>query len=127
MALKFLNKKGWHTGSLRNIENVWNVEQKHNAEEKKLEELQKHIHEERERSEFRFLQEQAELVPKQERLEFLYESGLAVGKVISEGFKTLEPSLPNTTDTISSSSSSKPQPLAPGALFEDKPQSANDA
>ncbi|KAK4754655.1 hypothetical protein SAY87_002759 [Trapa incisa] len=44
MALKFLNKKGWHTGSLRNIENVWKLEQKHEAEE-----LGKHIHEERER------------------------------------------------------------------------------
>ncbi|MCI65246.1 pre-mRNA-splicing factor CWC25-like protein, partial [Trifolium medium] len=49
MALKFLNKKGWHTGSLRNIENVWKAEQKHNAEEKKLDELRKQIQEERER------------------------------------------------------------------------------
>lgn len=63
MALKFLNKKGWHTGSLRNIENVWKAEQKHDAEQKKLEELRKQIHEERERSEFRALQEQAGLVP----------------------------------------------------------------
>ena len=63
MALKFLNKKGWHTGSLRNIENVWKAEQKHDAEQKKLEELRKQIHEERERSEFRQLQEQAGLVP----------------------------------------------------------------
>ncbi|MCD7449746.1 hypothetical protein HAX54_001315 [Datura stramonium] len=51
MALKFLNKKGWHTGSLRNIENVWKAEQKHEAEQKKLEELRKQIHEERERTE----------------------------------------------------------------------------
>ena len=63
MALKFLNKKGWHTGSLRNIENVWKAEQKHDAEQKKLEELRKQIQEERERSEFRLLQEQASLVP----------------------------------------------------------------
>lgn len=63
MALKFLNKKGWHTGSLRNIENVWKAEQKHEAEQKKLEELRKQIQEERERSEFRLLQEQAGLVP----------------------------------------------------------------
>jgi hypothetical protein len=63
MALKFLNKKGWHTGSLRNIENVWKAEQKHNAEEKKLDELRKQIQEERERSEFRLLQEKAGLVP----------------------------------------------------------------
>lgn len=63
MALKFLNKKGWHTGSLRNIENVWKAEQKHDAEQKKLEELRKQILEERERSEYRLLQEQAGLVP----------------------------------------------------------------
>ncbi|KAK4398791.1 Pre-splicing factor CWC25 [Sesamum angolense] len=126
MALKFLNKKGWHTGSLRNIENVWKAEQKHEAEQKKLEELRKQIHEERERAEFRQLQEQAGLVPKQERLDFLYDSGLAVGKE-SSGFKALE-SLPKTDpETTASTSTSAKQSEAPGALFEDKPQSANDA
>ncbi|KAH1096013.1 hypothetical protein J1N35_012934 [Gossypium stocksii] len=134
MALKFLNKKGWHTGSLRNIENVWKAEQKHEAEQKKLEELRKQIHEERERSEFRLLQEQAGLVPKQERLDFLYDSGLAVGKGASSsaaggsgggGFKALEEALPGSkagTDGNANQSSS-----TPGALFEDKPHSANDA
>lgn len=63
MALKFLNKKGWHTGSLRNIETVWKAEQKHESEQKKLEELRKQIHDEREKSEFRTMQEQAGLVP----------------------------------------------------------------
>ncbi|KAL0306056.1 UNVERIFIED_CONTAM: Pre-splicing factor CWC25 [Sesamum radiatum] len=126
MALKFLNKKGWHTGSLRNIENVWKAEQKHEAEQKKLEELRKQIHEERERAEFRQLQEQAGLVPKQERLDFLYDSGLAVGKG-SSGFKALE-SLPKTDpETTASTSTSAKQSEALGALFEDKPQSANDA
>ncbi|XVF29632.1 hypothetical protein REPUB_Repub15cG0138700 [Reevesia pubescens] len=135
MALKFLNKKGWHTGSLRNIENVWKAEQKHEAEQKKLEELRKQIHEERERSEFRLLQEQAGLVPKQERLDFLYDSGLAVGKGASSsaaggsgsgsgGFKALEEALPpsKAADASANQSSS-----VPGALFEDKPHSANDA
>lgn len=60
MALKFLNKKGWHTGSLRNIENVWKVKQKHEAEQKKLEELRKQIQEEREHNEFRHLQEKVD-------------------------------------------------------------------
>lgn len=63
MGMKFLNKKGWHTGSLRNIENVWKAEQKQEAEQKKLEELRLQILQERERSEFRALQEQAGLVP----------------------------------------------------------------
>ncbi|XP_028794141.1 pre-mRNA-splicing factor CWC25 homolog isoform X1 [Neltuma alba] len=130
MALKFLNKKGWHTGSLRNIENVWKAEQKHDAEQKKLEELRKQIQEERERTEFRLLQEKAGLVPKQERLEFLYDSGLSVGRTEnSEGFKALEAfPKPDAGDAPSSSASaSKQQQTAPGALFEDKPHSANDA
>ncbi|KAI4296108.1 hypothetical protein L6164_036093 [Bauhinia variegata] len=131
MALKFLNKKGWHTGSLRNIENVWKAEQKHEAEQKKLEELRKQIQEERERNEFRLLQEQAGLVPKQERLEFLYDSGLSVGRTgDSGGFKALE-AIPKSegADAPSSSAttSNQQQAAVPGALFEDKPQSSNDA
>ncbi|KAK6798022.1 hypothetical protein RDI58_005724 [Solanum bulbocastanum] len=130
MALKFLNKKGWHTGSLRNIENVWKAEQKHDAEQRKLEELRKQIQEERERSEFRQLQEQAGLVTRQERLEFLYDSGLAVGKGSSSGFESLsKPAEPVTAAVTAadSSSSAKPQASVPGALFEDRPQSSNDA
>lgn len=125
MALKFLNKKGWHTGSLRNIENVWKAEQKHDAEQKKLEELRKQIHEERERSEFRQIQEAAGLVPRQERLDFLYESGLAVGKGSSEGFKTLQ-AQPSSGASSTAAESSSSKAAVPGALFEDKPQSAND-
>ncbi|PSS24743.1 Pre-mRNA-splicing factor like [Actinidia chinensis var. chinensis] len=127
MALKFLNKKGRHTGSLRNIENVWKAEQKHDAEQKKLEELRKQIQEERERSEFRLLQEQASLVPRQERLDFLYDSGVAVGKGSSEGFKALEVFHKTDPQTASSSTAKQQQLSAPGALFEEKPQSANDA
>ncbi|CAM8921409.1 unnamed protein product [Rhodiola kirilowii] len=109
MGMKFLNKKGWHTGSLRNIENVWKAEQKHEQEQKKLEELRKQIVEERERAEFRQLQEQAGLVPRQERLDFLYDSGLAVGKS-SEGFKSLEAyPKPEESATVASSSAAEPQ------------------
>ncbi|KAK9156440.1 hypothetical protein Sjap_003920 [Stephania japonica] len=127
MALKFLNKKGWHTGSLRNIENVWKAEQKHEAEQRKLEELRKQIHEERERSEFRLLQEQAGLIPKQERLDFLYESGLAVGKGSSDGFTQFESAQKTEAEAAQPSSSSSMPSSTPGALFEEKPQSANDA
>ena len=63
MALKFLNKKGWHTGILCNIENVWKAEQKHESEQNKLEELRIQIQDEHKQSEFRQLQEQAGLVP----------------------------------------------------------------
>ncbi|XP_068319496.1 uncharacterized protein [Pyrus communis] len=126
MALKFLNKKGWHTGSLRNIENVWKAEQKRDAEDKKLDELRKQIVEERERSEFRLLQVQAGLVPKQERLEFLYDSGLSVGRPDgSDAFNLPKPEDPPSSSTAAPTK--EQQPTAPGALFEEKPQSANDA
>lgn len=123
MALKFLNKKGWHTGSLRNIENVWKAEQKHEAEKRKLEELKKQIHDEREAQEFRHLQEQAGLVPKQERLEFLYDSGLAVGRNSTDDYLLGKPLEEKKSEEDVSKVSA-----APGALFvEEKPQSANDA
>ncbi|XP_010518013.1 PREDICTED: pre-mRNA-splicing factor CWC25 homolog [Camelina sativa] len=129
MGMKFLNKKGWHTGSLRNIETVWKAEQKQEAEEKKLEELRLQLSQERERNEFRALQEQAGLVPRQERLEFLYESGLAVGKGSSSGhgvsFQKEEQPLAKAE--AGNSATEKADPSAPGALFEEKAQSANDS
>ncbi|KAG0589776.1 hypothetical protein KC19_1G047500 [Ceratodon purpureus] len=125
MALKFLNKKGWHTGSLRNIETVWKAEQKHEGEQKKLEELRKQIQDEREKSEFRLMQEQAGLVPKQERLEFLYDSGLQVGKVAQAD----EYLLGKPVEEAPQPESDVGQVAAkPGALFvEEKPASANDS
>lgn len=63
MALKFLNKKGWHTGSLRNIERVWKAEQAEEAEKRKTEELKKQVAAEKEKAEFRAMQERAGLRP----------------------------------------------------------------
>ncbi|XP_057487027.1 uncharacterized protein LOC130773107 isoform X2 [Actinidia eriantha] len=61
----------------------------------------------RERSEFRLLQEQASLVRRQERLDFLYDSGVAVGKGISDGFKALETFHKTDPQTASSSSAKR--------------------
>lgn len=73
---------------------------------------------------------------KQERLEFLYDSGLSVGKSdgggasasgSGSGFKALEqPSLASSA-TATATADAKQQSSAPGALFEDKPHSASDA
>ncbi|WVZ92302.1 hypothetical protein U9M48_038379 [Paspalum notatum var. saurae] len=130
MALKFLNKKGWHTGSLRNIERVWKAEQAEEAEKRKTEELKKQVAAEKEKAEFRAMQVRAGLRPAQERLDFLYESGLAVGKS-SEGFQALQQPAPGPAAASSSaaaqaSAADSSKAATPGALFEDKPQSAND-
>jgi hypothetical protein len=65
---------------------------------------------------------------KQERLDFLYDSGLAVGKGSNSdggGFKALEA---KSTDTAKALEAPPSSAAVPGALFEvDKPHSANDA
>lgn len=64
-------------------------------------------------------------------MEFLYDSGLAVGKGSSEGvaFKALDkPNEAASSSAASASGSASGSASAtPGALFEDKPHSANDA
>ena len=67
-------------------------------------------------------------------MEFLYDSGLAVGKTsgsssgggVGVAFKSLEESIPGSTTTSNAPSSSAQQSSVPGALFEDKPHSSND-
>jgi hypothetical protein len=115
MALNFLSKKGWHTWSFQNIKKVGDSELKHAAEEKKSDERRKQIVEERERAEFRDLQEKAGLVPKQERVEFLYDSGLAVGR-------------PGGSDNFKEAFSKTKEPPSPAAAKEGSSYvPANDA
>jgi len=74
-SLAFLNKKGFHTGTIANQERVWLAEQKHAAEQRRLQELQKELQEEREVEELRRVQRAAGLVPKQQRqrLDWMYQ------------------------------------------------------
>ncbi|EFH56353.1 hypothetical protein ARALYDRAFT_903835 [Arabidopsis lyrata subsp. lyrata] len=136
MALKFLNKKGWHTGSLRNIEKIWKAEQKHEAEQKKIEELPLQIQQEKERSEFRAIKELAGLVPRRpERLEFLYdiellgvkENANSSGHGVS--FQNQDQRARADASSVSSSNKKKKQKQSlPGALFDDdKTNFANDS
>lgn len=55
-------KKSWHPQTMKNIERVWKAEQKHEAECKKIEELQKELKDERAREEItKFAQESGAL------------------------------------------------------------------
>lgn len=64
-------------------------------------------------------------------MDFLYDSGLAVGKGSSSdggGFKALEAKTADTGKaTEAEAAAAASSSAVPGALFEDKPQSANDA
>lgn len=55
-------KKSWHPSTLRNIERVWKAEQKHEAEQKKIEQLQRELADERARDEIRHYAEEKGVV-----------------------------------------------------------------
>ncbi|KAG5855076.1 pre-mRNA-splicing factor CWC25 homolog [Anguilla anguilla] len=67
-------KKSWHPQTLKNIERVWKAEQRHEAERKKIEELQKELRDERAREEItRYAQETGTLKKKNDRLDWMYQ------------------------------------------------------
>ncbi|KAK2868234.1 hypothetical protein Q7C36_000105 [Tachysurus vachellii] len=67
-------KKSWHPQTLKNIERVWKAEQKHEAERKKIEELQKELKDERAREEItKYAQETGAVKKKDERLDWMYQ------------------------------------------------------
>jgi glutamate dehydrogenase/leucine dehydrogenase len=51
-GIGFLNKKTWHPGRIQNLEEVWKREQVKEAEERKMDELRKQVMEERKKSEY---------------------------------------------------------------------------
>ena len=77
MGLAFLNKKSWHTGSFKNIERVWQAEEKRANADKKQAEAAKKLKEERHMEEMKKLQVQAGLLPESalHRMEWMYEWG----------------------------------------------------
>ncbi|XP_028828733.1 LOW QUALITY PROTEIN: pre-mRNA-splicing factor CWC25 homolog [Denticeps clupeoides] len=111
-------KKSWHPQTLKNIERVWKVEQKHEAERKKIEELQKELRAERAREEItRYAQETGALKKKDDRLDWMYQGpsgqvsrdeyllGRPVDKQITQQYE--EPESGPSSDTG----------LLPGSIF----------
>lgn len=74
MGLPFLNKKSWHTGSFKNIEQVWIAEEKQREKLKKQEELRKKLIEEKYNEDFKKLQVEAGLIPRSEldKMDWMY-------------------------------------------------------
>lgn len=66
-------KKSWHPQTLRNVEKVWKAEQKHEAERKKIEELQRELRDERAREEMqRYAEDVGAVKKKEEKLDWMY-------------------------------------------------------
>ncbi|NXD44128.1 CWC25 factor, partial [Copsychus sechellarum] len=67
-------KKSWHPQTLRNVEKVWKAEQKHEAERRKIEELQRELQEERAREEMqRYAEDMGTVRKREEKLEWMYQ------------------------------------------------------
>ncbi|XP_060945246.1 pre-mRNA-splicing factor CWC25 homolog [Limanda limanda] len=67
-------KKSWHPQTMKNIERVWKAEQKHDAEVKKMEELQKELKEERSREEMtKYAENSGAIKKKDDRLDWMYQ------------------------------------------------------
>ena len=74
MGLAFLNKKGWHTGAFKNIEEVWKAEEKEKERKRRDEELKKKLVEEKYNNELKKMQVEAGLLPKSEldKMDWMY-------------------------------------------------------
>ncbi|XP_072525136.1 pre-mRNA-splicing factor CWC25 homolog isoform X2 [Salminus brasiliensis] len=111
-------KKSWHPQTLKNIERVWKAEQKHEAERKKIEELQKELKEERAREEItRYAQETGALKRKDERLDWMYQG--PAGQISREEYLLGRPVDKQITQQYEEPESgpSSETGLLPGSIF----------
>ncbi|KAE8301008.1 Pre-mRNA-splicing factor CWC25-like protein [Larimichthys crocea] len=119
-------KKSWHPQTMKNIERVWKAEQKHEAERKKIEELQKELKEERTREEMtRYAEESGAIKKKDDRLDWMYQGpagqvsrdeyllGRAIDKQITDQYE--EPESGPSAETG----------LLPGSIFNPTTPASN--
>ncbi|XP_008316072.1 pre-mRNA-splicing factor CWC25 homolog [Cynoglossus semilaevis] len=111
-------KKSWHPQTMKNIERVWKAEQKHDAERKKIEELQKQLKEERAREEItKYAEESGAIKKKDDRLDWMYQG--PVGQVSRDEYLLGRPIDKQITDQYEEQESgpSSETGLLPGSIF----------
>eukprot|EP00854_Cymbomonas_tetramitiformis_P028059 gene28059-34710_t len=122
-GLAFLNKKSWHTGGFKQIEEVWKREEAKSKEDEKLAELQKQIQEERKAEELQQIAQDFGHTEKVEKLDFMYNTVLAQKKDEDDDvFMLGKPyEAPKEDDKL------KKMKYAPGSNFtDDTPKAANE-
>ncbi|XP_048470614.1 pre-mRNA-splicing factor CWC25 homolog isoform X2 [Rhincodon typus] len=111
-------KKSWHPQTLKNVERVWKAEQKHEAEKKKIEELQKELREERAREEMqRYAEDSGAVKKKSDRLDWMYQGPSSM--VNKEEYLLGRPIDKYATDKMvdEESGPSSETGLLPGSIF----------
>ncbi|KAM9363185.1 pre-mRNA-splicing factor CWC25 homolog [Symphorus nematophorus] len=119
-------KKSWHPQTMKNIERVWKAEQKHEAERKKIEELQKELKEERTREEMtRYAEETGAIKKKDDRLDWMYQG--PAGQVSRDEYLLGRPIDKQITDQYEEPESgpSAETGLLPGSIFNPTTPASN--
>lgn len=119
-------KKSWHPQTMKNIERVWKAEQKHEAEQKKIDELQKELKDERAREEItRFAQETGAIKKKDDRLDWMYQG--PAGQVSRDEYLLGRPIDKQITDQYAEPESgpSAETGLLPGSIFNPTTAASN--
>ncbi|XP_034230514.1 pre-mRNA-splicing factor CWC25 homolog [Thrips palmi] len=90
-------KKSWHPNTMKNMERVWKAEQKDNEEKKRIAELQREIHAERDKEDMQKFAEDTGVVKKKDdvKLEWMYKGpshsvnheDYLLGKAIDKNFE----------------------------------------
>ncbi|KAK9792960.1 hypothetical protein WJX73_009574 [Symbiochloris irregularis] len=125
-GLAFLNKKGWHPGSIRNQEKVWAREQEHEAEQRKMEEMREAIEQERQQEELRGLACKAGLKQENNSMDWLYQGGMRA-QAAANNQASAQPAAAAAAAAPEPPPPQAPEPAQlPAFLTEDTPASANE-
>ncbi|XP_060903940.1 pre-mRNA-splicing factor CWC25 homolog [Labrus mixtus] len=119
-------KKSWHPQTMKNIERVWKAEQKHEAERKKIEELQKELKDERTREEMtKYAEESGAIKKKDDRLDWMYQG--PAGQVSRDEYLMGRPIDKQITDQYEEPESgpSAETGLLPGSIFNPATPASN--
>ncbi|XP_071307014.1 pre-mRNA-splicing factor CWC25 homolog isoform X5 [Agelaius tricolor] len=109
-------KKSWHPQTLRNVEKVWKAEQKHEAERRKIEELQRELQEERAREEMqRYAEDMGTVRKREEKLEWMYQG--PGGMVNRDEYLLGRPVDKFILDKVGDKDSAGDTGLLPGSIF----------
>ncbi|NXP96443.1 CWC25 factor, partial [Passerina amoena] len=109
-------KKSWHPQTLRNVEKVWKAEQKHEAERRKIEELQRELQEERAREEMqRYAEDMGTVRKREEKLEWMYQG--PGGMVNRDEYLLGRPVDKFILDKVGDKDSAGDTGLMPGSIF----------
>ncbi|XP_059485562.1 pre-mRNA-splicing factor CWC25 homolog [Neocloeon triangulifer] len=108
-------KKSWHPNTMKNMEKVWKAEQRQEAEQKKIRELQRELQEERNREEITSYAEMQGVIDKKDgsKLDWMYKGpggkvdreqyllGKTIDKPLEEQLKTEKVSSTSVVDSTS--------------------------